>query len=62
MEKKLSEITRTEWITFNWIDNTNFVDTERMMIRGLARTPDEAAEAMEAWDSTEEERKAAVTE
>ena len=56
MQKKLSEITRSEWIAFNWVDTTEMGDTERMFERGFGRTPNEAAQAMEDWDETVEAR------
>lgn len=56
MQKKLSEITRAEWISFNWIDITEMGDEERMMLRGFRRTPDEAYQAMEEWDATADVR------
>lgn len=62
MGKKLAEITRLEWVVFQWFDITEMGDQERMMIRGHRRTPDEAAQAMEEWDITAEERGMAVTE
>ena len=57
MDKKLSEITRAEWIAFNWIEiQASFEDGEdrRFMTQGK-RTPSEAAQAAIDWDSTEEE-------
>lgn len=60
MEKKLSEITRSEWIAFNWVDITEMGDQERRFIRQFARTPDEAAQAQIDWDETEEARKEAM--
>jgi len=59
MQKKLSEITRAEWITFQWYDATEMGDEERMLLKGLMRTPDEAAQARIDWDETEAERKEA---
>ena len=57
MEKKLSEITRSEWITFRWIEAGQAMgDDERTFISDGKRTPDEAAQAAEDWDSTAEER------
>jgi len=57
MESKvLSEITRAEWIKFQWIDITEIGDEERFFVQSYARTPDEAAHAMEEWDMTAEER------
>lgn len=56
MEKKLSEISRNEWIAFYWRDATQMGDTERIMEMGFARTPDESYQAMMEWDETAEER------
>ena len=56
MEKKLSEITRNEWIRYQWFDSTQQGDEERMFTKGLLRSPDEAYQAMETWDVTIEER------
>lgn len=56
MEKKLLEISRNEWINYQWFDVTQMGDTERMMARGLLRTPDEAYTALMEWDETAEER------
>ena len=54
MEKPLSEITREEWIKWQWTSEIRFGDEERYMIRGSQRTPDEAFEAMMQWDSVQE--------
>ena len=63
MEKKLSEIIRSEWIAFQWMDITQMGDEERKFLRGFGRTPDEAMQAMEEWDMTAEERcKKVITE
>ena len=56
MEKPLSEITRTEWIKYQWVDVTQMGDTERMMLQGFLRTPDESCQAMEEWEVTAEDR------
>lgn len=56
MEKKLSEIIRTEWIKYQWTDVTQMGDNERIMLQGFLRTPDEAFQAMEEWDVTAEDR------
>ena len=56
MIKKLSEITRADWIAYQWEETTSMGDNERMFQRGFRRTPDEAAQAMEEWDMTAEER------
>lgn len=58
MEKKLSEITRAEWIALRWIEIPPAMgdDDERIFRADGKRTPDEAAQAAEDWDSTAEER------
>jgi len=59
MEKKLSEITRSEWISFRWaeIPPTMGDDSDdRVFQADGKRTPDEARQAMEDWDMTAEER------
>ena len=50
MEKSLSEITRKEWIIWQWFDVGEMGMQERNFIRGLERSPDEALEAAEEWD------------
>ena len=55
MEKKLSEITRAEWIALRWIETTSQGD-ERTFMAEDRRTPDEALQAAEEWDQTAEER------
>ncbi len=60
MEKKaLSAITREEWIGLIWEEVTAMGDGERMFRPVALRTPDEAAQASDDWDSTEADRKAA---
>ncbi len=56
MEKPLSEITRTEWIKYQWVDVTQMGDSERIMLQGFLRTPDESYQAMEEWEVTAEDR------
>ena len=56
MEKPLSQISRTEWIKYQWIDVTQMGDDERMMSQGFIRTPDESYQAMEEWEVTAEDR------
>ncbi len=56
MEKKLSEILRQEWIVWQWEEITSTGEEDRVFGRGYRRTPDEAMQAMEDWDSTAEER------
>lgn len=62
MEKKLSQITRAEWIAFSWLETTEGGNEERTFLRNYGRTPDEAAQARDEWDSTAEERDEAVEE
>jgi len=62
MVKKLSEITRTEWIAFQWIEISEGGDAERIFKQSFRRTPDEAAQAQSDWDETEEARNEVVTE
>ena len=60
MEKLLQDITRAEWIKYRWIEAPGSFgdsDNERLFLRGSLRTPDEAYQAMEEWDTTAEERK-----
>lgn len=54
--KKLSEITREEWIALQWLEASQMGDEDRMFIVIGRRTPDEAAQAMSEWDTTEEAR------
>jgi len=57
MEKKLSDITREEWIALNWMEvEASMGDPERIFMAMGKRTPDEAAQAAEDWDTTAEER------
>jgi len=56
MEKKLSEITRKDWIKYTWIDVSQFGDGERYMVQGFLRTPEEAFQAKLQWDQTADER------
>jgi hypothetical protein len=57
MEKKLSEITRSEWIAFRWVEAQQAMgEEERIFMSDGKRTPDEAAQAAESWDMTAEER------
>ena len=51
-----SEITRSEWIGFRWIEDDAMGNDDRVFVRAYGRTPDEAAQAREDWDSTAQER------
>lgn len=57
MEKKLSEIGRSEWIAFRWVESPQSMgDEERTFMSDGKRTPTEAAQAAEEWDMTAAER------
>jgi len=58
MEKKLSEISRSEWIAFQWVEIVQAFgsDDERMFRDNGKRTPAEALQAADEWDQTAEER------
>jgi hypothetical protein len=62
MKRKLSEITRDEWIAINWIEDTEIGTAERTFVAVNRRTPDEAARAKDDWDITAEERNLKVSE
>jgi hypothetical protein len=47
--KKLSEITRKEWIAYEWIKVTGFQE-QPVYTRGLKRTAKDAAKAAADWD------------
>lgn len=44
-------IRRDEWVAWDWIEVTEFKDSERQFIRGRERTPDEGARAASEWDT-----------
>ena len=57
MRKPLAEITRDEWVSFNWGEvPASFGDGDRIFEANQRRSPDEACQAAMDWDSTEEER------
>lgn len=57
MEKRLSDITRSEWIALRWIEAPRSMgDNDRTFMADGKRTPDEAMQAADDWDSTAEER------
>lgn len=58
MKKKLSEITREEWIGINWIEDSEMGQEERCFKADGLRTPAEAYQAREEWDATAQERDA----
>jgi len=63
MEKKLSEITRSEWIACRWVEIPPTMgddSDERVFQADGKRTPAEAAQAIEEWDMTAEERESAA--
>ena len=48
--KQLSEITRRDWILYQWIEvESYFGDTDRTFVLGAKRTPNEALQAAEEW-------------
>jgi len=56
-EKKLSEISRKDWIAFRWQEAPmSMGDDERVFFQAGRRTPEEAYRAMEEWDMTADER------
>jgi len=48
--KPQREITRDEWIIYNWIDITTHSDFERICIRGMERNIADCEEAARQWD------------
>ena len=53
-EKKLSDITRKDWILWQWFEVDGvFGETDRMFVRGLQRNPTEALRASQEWDFLE---------
>lgn len=50
MRKTLSEITRAEWVVYQWEETTAMGDDERTFEQSGRRTPDEALQAAEEWD------------
>lgn len=54
--KAISDITRKDWICFQWNECTELGDDDRMFFRGQRRMPDEAAQAAEEWDYTADDR------
>lgn len=53
MGKTLSEITRKEWILYQWFEVEEFGNDRRLFMKGLERAPDEALDAAEDWDFLE---------
>ncbi|PKN20886.1 MAG: hypothetical protein CVU71_03655 [Deltaproteobacteria bacterium HGW-Deltaproteobacteria-6] len=49
MQKKLSEITRAEWVAIIWLE-CGEEDGERLFMANGRRTPDEAMNAAEEWE------------
>lgn len=48
-QKPLQEITRKEWIIYEWFPVDEF-GVERQYFRGQERSPSEAVNAAEEWD------------
>jgi hypothetical protein len=53
-EKNLSDITRSEWVRYNWLEVAP-TEEDRVFVQGYRRTPDEARQAAEDWDIMTEE-------
>jgi hypothetical protein len=46
MDRRIvKDITRDEWVAYEWIDATALGDQDRMYVRGLTRDPSEAIQA-----------------
>lgn len=56
--KKLSEMTDIEWGLYHWEDVTTPSDPERVYLRGLDRTPEEAVKARADFNEWLEMKKA----
>jgi len=57
MIKVINEITRDEWIALRWVEvPQTFGDPSRIFSSQGRRTPDEAYQAMDEWDATEDAR------
>jgi hypothetical protein len=52
--KRLSDITREEWVKWYWINVTGPTDIEPVFVQGAERTQDAIARAMAEWDSWRE--------
>ena len=48
--KKQSEITREEWVLYNWVGVQELLDGEPLFIRGFQRDIAKAIQAGEQWD------------
>lgn len=49
--KKLSEITRDEWIVYNWLPVTGMGENGQNYILGVPRDPSESIRAGSEWDA-----------
>lgn len=52
--KSISEITRAEWILYQWTDVTLFSQAERTYCRGAQRPIEESIHAAQEWDTYQE--------
>ena len=56
--RPISEITRDEWIAFQWYDITRVGDPEARFVRGYDRDPADAWQRGQEWDNLQEARMA----
>jgi hypothetical protein len=49
--RPITEITKDEYIAYEWIEVTSLTDLFRMFVRGRERTPEEALQASKEWDA-----------
>jgi hypothetical protein len=47
--KTVSEITKADWVVYNWVEATEHQDKERVFMRTTERTPEEAHKALNEW-------------
>jgi hypothetical protein len=47
---RLIDITRPEWIFYNWIEVTAYGDSESLYIKGTMRNPAGCEQAAKDWD------------
>ena len=55
--RKMSDITREEWIDFAWVECTSLGDSERMYVRGLVSPPLERAKKIKLYEYIARENK-----
>ena len=55
--RKMSDITREEWIDFDWVEYTSLGDSERMYVRSLMSPPLERAKKIKLYEYIDRENK-----